>query len=139
MTLLQNIPRRFKRSSSPLSRGLPTDAPISKAEQDLLGRTGFANELAEVIASQQTPESLVLALRGDWGSGKSSLKNLIVGVLQTRFQKQVKILEFNPWQWGSDETISRAFFEEIAAALGQADFSLRAGVEPTNFASMPSA
>ncbi|WP_346344211.1 KAP family P-loop NTPase fold protein [Gluconobacter kondonii] len=117
--------KRFKRSSPPLSRGLPTDAPISKAEQDLLGRTGFANELAEVIASQRTPESLVLALRGDWGSGKSSLKNLIVGVLQTRFQKQVKILEFNPWQWGSDEKISRAFFEEIAAALGQADLSLR--------------
>ncbi|MBW4035172.1 MAG: hypothetical protein HIU90_06835 [Proteobacteria bacterium] len=104
---------------------MPTDAPISTPEQDILGRTGFATELAEVIANQHTPESLVLALRGDWGSGKSSLKNLIIGVLRDRFQEQVKVLEFNPWQWGSDETISRAFFREIAAALGQADRSLK--------------
>lgn len=106
------------------ARGLPTDAPISTAGQDILGRTGFAGELAEVIANQYTKESLVLALRGDWGSGKSSLKNLIVEVLRERFPKQVKVVEFNPWQWGADETISRAFFREIAAALGQADYSL---------------
>jgi len=133
MTLLQNITKWFKQSPPPLSQGLPTDAPILKAEQDILGRTEFANELAEVIASQRTPESLVLALRGDWGSGKSSLKNLIVGVLQARFQKQVKILDFNPWQWGSDETISRAFFEEIAAALGQVDHSLRGRLRAYKF------
>jgi hypothetical protein len=126
MKLFQKIAEWFKRPPPPQpSRGLPTDAPISTAEQDILGRTGFANELAEVIANQQTTESLVLALRGDWGSGKSSLKNLIIGVLQARFREQVRVLEFNPWQWGSDETISRAFFREIAAALGQADHSLR--------------
>lgn len=124
MNLLQRIAARFKKVLPPEpKRGLPKDAPISTAKQDILGRTNFASELAEVIANQHTPESLVLALRGGWGSGKSSLKNLIVEVLRARFQEQVKVLEFNPWQLGSDETISRAFFRETAAALGQADQS----------------
>lgn len=105
------------------SRRLPTDAPISKAVEDILGRTGFANEMAEVIAKQRTDESVVLALRGDWGSGKSSLKNLIVESLRENFQKKVKVLEFNPWQWGAENQISRAFFREIAATLGQTDQS----------------
>ncbi len=34
------------------------------------------------------------------------------------------MLEFNPWRWGGDDNISRAFFREIAAALGETDKSL---------------
>jgi predicted KAP-like P-loop ATPase len=125
MALLNRIFPWFKGSSQPaLSAGIPTDAPILNADQDILGRSGFASEIAEVIANQRTTEGVVLALRGDWGSGKSSLKNLIVQDLGRRFAEKVNVLEFNPWDWGSDEAINHAFFSEIAAALGQADNSL---------------
>lgn len=99
--------------------GLLIDAPISNSEQDILARTSFANELAKVIANQQTTESIVLALRGDWGSGKSSIKNLVVENIREKFEDKVHVLEFNPWQWGSDEAISQVFLEKLQRPLGR--------------------
>jgi predicted KAP-like P-loop ATPase len=67
---------------------------------------------------------LVVALRGDWGSGKTSIKNLVVEALTPPDATPMKVVTFNPWQWGSDEAITLAFFREIAAALGDAEQSL---------------
>src|SRR5947209_14756860 len=54
------------------------DEPISKAEEDTLGRTVFATRVAELIetATADAP-SIVFGLVGPWGSGKSSVLNLI--------------------------------------------------------------
>lgn len=54
------------------------DEPIAKAEEDRLNRTGFAEALASAIRNWTKPSSLVIGLYGEWGSGKSSLKNLVV-------------------------------------------------------------
>lgn len=125
MKLFHKVIAMFKPPASPEPVcGLLIDAPISNSEQDILARTSFANELAKVIANQQTTESIVLALRGDWGSGKSSIKNLVVENIREKFENKVHVLEFNPWQWGSDEAISQVFFREIAAALGQESKSI---------------
>jgi predicted KAP-like P-loop ATPase len=59
----------------------------------------------------------VFAIRGGWGYGKSSLKNLIT----ERFDAQEKgadWLNFNPWQWGDSDAIARALFAQIADRLG---------------------
>lgn len=50
------------------------DAPIRRASEDLLGRREFAVTLAKVLATWRGEFSLVVALRGGWGEGKSSLK-----------------------------------------------------------------
>jgi len=100
------------------------DLPIHSATEDLLNRGAFAHALAAVLYRHRGIDSLVVALRGDWGSGKTSIKNLVVEALTPPNATPMKVVTFNPWQWGSDEAITRAFFREIAVALGDAEQSL---------------
>ena len=65
------------------------DKPIDKAEDDLLSRNDFAIKLARSISSWQNKESWVIALTGEWGSGKTSVKNLVVNELElTHYPKK---------------------------------------------------
>ena len=53
------------------------DAPITSSRDDLFGVTPFASALVRGIQEMQAPESVVLAINGSWGSGKTSVINLI--------------------------------------------------------------
>src|SRR6266576_1149201 len=59
-----------------------SDTPIQSPREDLLNRNNFAKQIARDIHAWKGRESLVIALYGGWGSGKTSLKNLIVSNLQ---------------------------------------------------------
>jgi len=61
----------------------------------------------------------VIGLFGDWGSGKSSIKNMTVEVLTEGEDSKLTIVEFSPWQFSGPDAISEAFFLEIGAALGK--------------------
>lgn len=111
----------------PLREGaFSADAPITSASEDLLGRGDFARALARVLYRHRGSESLIVALRGEWGSGKTSIKNLAVEGLTPPGETKMQVVTFNPWQWGTDEAIARAFFREIVVALGDGEQSLSA-------------
>jgi len=92
------------------------DRPIESISQDTLGRSDFAEALAHRIAAWQNRDSLVLALYGPWGSGKSSVKNLIKEYLQ-KVDSEIPVVEFNPWHVSGQEQLITAFFEEVGKAL----------------------
>jgi predicted KAP-like P-loop ATPase len=77
--------------------GFSLDRPIESATHDLLGRSSFAALLAQKISQWREKESLVIALYGPWGSGKSSIKNLILEKLAEEKHKPLTPVEFNPW------------------------------------------
>ncbi len=97
------------------------DRPISNHDQDLLGRSVFAKSLAEAMVSWKDQESLVVALMGPWGSGKSSIKNLVVEEFKSAPGHDV--IEFNPWEWAGQEKLSANFFEEVSLAIQREDKS----------------
>lgn len=97
------------------------DRPINSGSEDLLGRAKFAGSLGKAIKSWRGKDSLVLALYGPWGSGKSSVKNLVLESLRSSPSDCPSILEFSPWQLASQNQITEAFFSEIGTALGRAD------------------
>ncbi|MDF7793954.1 KAP family P-loop NTPase fold protein [Pseudomonas syringae] len=97
------------------------DRPIAKHEHDLLGRSGFAKNLAEAVASWKDQESLVIALMGAWGSGKSSIKNLVIEDFKNAPGHEV--IEFNPWEWAGQEKLSATFFDEVSLAIQRKDKS----------------
>lgn len=96
---------------------LSADRPITRPEEDLLQRVGFANDVAAAIRDWKKNDSLVIAIQGPWGSGKSSLKNLITSSLPQ--DALTEIIEFNPWQWAGQGKLFRAFFREIGQQLNQ--------------------
>jgi len=95
-----------------------SDRPINKIEEDLLGRAGFSKDLADALASWHGNDSLVVALHGDWGSGKSSIKNMAISELESITKNKPDIVEFTPWEWAAQEKITASFFKEISATLG---------------------
>jgi predicted KAP-like P-loop ATPase len=50
------------------------DRSITSCSEDLLGRSGFAKSIAAAIKGWTGNDSLVIALYGSWGSGKTSIK-----------------------------------------------------------------
>jgi len=95
------------------------DLPIKKQQNDLLYRAGFSQRLALAISSWKNQESLVISLTGAWGSGKTSIKNMALDHLEATEGSQV--IEFNPWQWAGQDSLSSAFFAEISRAIQRKD------------------
>lgn len=95
---------------------LHADRPIKGLAEDLLERGAFCFSLAHAIREWKGEESLVIALFGPWGSGKSSVKNIITSLLQES-EPQIPIIEFNPWSWSGEDRLVSAFFEELGAVL----------------------
>lgn len=96
---------------------ISADLPIKFREQDRLNRSGFAEALANIIRSWRDKPSLVIGLFGDWGSGKSSLKNLAIEIIRRDRENSPQVVEFSPWQVSSQDILSETFFREIGKAL----------------------
>jgi len=101
------------------------DVPIRNADQDRLRRVAFASRIAAILSDLNLDEGRVFAIRGGWGHGKSSLKNLIVEKLAA-LDEGADWVEFNPWQWGDADAIAKALFQQIADKLGGGYSSIRA-------------
>jgi hypothetical protein len=113
--------RRARRQAAdaraePPDTGIGAEAPIRKTSEYRLRRADFADRIATVLSELSPREGRVFAIRGGWGFGKSSLKNLIAERLDAR--ERADWLDFNPWQWGDGDTITRALFSQMADRLG---------------------
>lgn len=100
-----------------------SDRPITKVDDDLLGRSEFSTDLANAMASWHGKDSLVVALHGDWGSGKSSIKNMAISRLEEIADDKPDVIEFSPWEWAAQEKITASFFQEISKSVSRADKS----------------
>ena len=58
---------------------LGSDAPQTDPQHDAFGYAPFAKRIAAAICTTQSPQGLVMAINGPWGSGKSSLLNFVRG------------------------------------------------------------
>ena len=74
-------------------------SPISEPDDDLLGRNDFAEGVADALTGWIGKESLVLAVCGKWGDGKTSTKNLILKALEKDGKKKLAVVEFTPWHY----------------------------------------
>src|SRR5258708_11587282 len=95
-----------------------SDRPIESARADVLGRSEFAAQLAASIGGWDGKDSLVIALHGGWGTGKTSVKNMVLEKLRRSPSRCPHIVEFSPWQVSGTGTLVATFFHELAVALG---------------------
>lgn len=94
------------------------ERPIKSKTEDILGRTRFASALADAISGWNEAGSLVIGLYGTWGSGKSSILNLLKEHLAEKNEtKQPTVIEFNPWMVSGQEHLLTHFFGQIAKEL----------------------
>lgn len=102
----------------PKKRELHGDRPLGPRDKDRLGFSAVAERLAKVIVDEASESGFVIGLEGAWGSGKSSLLNLVVANLRSKTEsKRPIIVEFQPWVVGERDGLLTALFGELAAAI----------------------
>jgi predicted KAP-like P-loop ATPase len=94
------------------------DDPIGSIEQDKLDRAIFSRRVAEVLhqAGGHSP-SIVSALIGPWGSGKTTTLTFIADALLDQHSSDWKIVKFNPWMLESVEQLAGDLFTSIAKEI----------------------
>src|SRR5262249_34600272 len=69
-------------SAPTIANRLVSDRPLVPGEKDALGLSRLAGGLSRFLRNENTVPPLTLAITGAWGSGKSSLMNLLAADLR---------------------------------------------------------
>lgn len=97
------------------------DDPIRLLREDLYGRAEFADRVADcVFRAEAVESSFAIGLEGPWGSGKTSLLNLVEDRLTQMRETDSsvpEIMRFNPWRFGSQEQLLTSFFDALSKKL----------------------
>lgn len=92
------------------------DLPIKKSAEDRLNRGAFAKSLAKTISQYSFPSSFTIGLYGEWGSGKTSLVNMVLEAVED-IDNSAIILRFNPWLCADPKQLITQFFKQMATAI----------------------
>ncbi|HYV50193.1 MAG TPA: P-loop NTPase fold protein, partial [Myxococcaceae bacterium] len=89
---------------------LASDAPITDERQDVLGQAQVARTIAYFLQNDRTEAPLTLAVTGEWGSGKSSVLNLVHKRLK---RSGMPVIRFNAWHHQQDADPLAALYASI--------------------------
>lgn len=91
------------------------DAAVENVPEDLYGFKNIADNISRSILSLPQDASNVIGLEGAWGSGKTSLLNLILESLNTNKDGHTHVLHISPWL--SDSSPVAALFLPVATII----------------------
>jgi predicted KAP-like P-loop ATPase len=101
---------------------ITNEIAIKREEEDLLNYYPFAKKIQKIIQGySKNPEPLTIGIYGDWGSGKTSLLNLIEKHIEI-FQKEKEDkpyikFHYSPWLYQNKEEMLFDFFENLIRKL----------------------
>lgn len=102
------------------------DKPIQSHEVDLLHREKFVNSIVNLLHNNDDDDSLTIGLYGEWGSGKTSIINMICERLTSvdkewsgygEGEEYIKVIHFNPWLYSNASDLTRQFFTHLQSEL----------------------
>lgn len=97
-----------------------SDKAIESSEQDLLGRVTFSKQLGEAIYKYDGKDGLVLGVFGKWGTGKTSILNMVVNeinYLSDNDDDSPIIVNFSPWNYTDKDNLISLFFRVLKNRL----------------------
>jgi predicted KAP-like P-loop ATPase len=95
---------------------LRRDQPLESAENDRLGYSKFAEDLANTITSRVPTDGYTIGIYGTWGSGKSTILNFVENELQDT-DSAPAVVRFNPWWFSGRGDLVEKFLTELGAQL----------------------
>lgn len=100
-------------------QGQHPDRAIGHKDEDRYGFTHIATELARAIQGIGREGSAVIGIEGAWGTGKTSLLNLLRTALAEQPEKQTFVLTVSPWLDGSDTPLVASLLLPVAAIIAE--------------------
>lgn len=91
---------------------LTTDRPLEAGDPDWLDFTPIALGLSRFLRNENTQPPLTIAVTGEWGTGKSSLMNLLKSDLE---RHRIRPVWFNAWHHQKEEHLLAALLQNIRA------------------------
>lgn len=98
------------------------ERPVDTGAQDTLNLGAYSDSLVSYIKNSVTPTTI--AVQGDWGSGKTSLLNIV----RNKLEKEYLCITFNTWQYSQFEmseslaiSFMTHFLSELKAAIGMSE------------------
>ncbi|EOC1568731.1 pilA-like protein [Cronobacter dublinensis] len=104
------------------------EGPVIKAEDDRYGFSAIADGLARSICELDENISTVIGIEGKWGSGKTSLLNLLTARLRQKAPAATEIVPFSPWLISPDESPVTSLLLTIAGRLAQYETAAQADI-----------
>src|SRR5205814_9384894 len=103
-------PKFREEEKASVANMLVADKPLEPGEPDPLEFEKLAKGVSAFLRNVNTKPPMTLAVTGKWGTGKSSLMNLIRADLgKNRFSS----VWFNPWHHQQEEELLAALLENI--------------------------
>ncbi|AAS08868.1 KAP family P-loop NTPase fold protein [Lactobacillus johnsonii] len=102
-----------------LNVSLPIFIKDRAVKDDLLGRDSIITLLYKSICQNfSKQDSFVIGLSGPWGSGKTTITNIVRKQLEAQ-NSDIKIIKgLNPWISGSEAVLLNSFYDALLNALG---------------------
>lgn len=102
-----------------LNVSLPIFIKDRAVKDDLLGRDSIITLLYKSICQNfSKQDSFVIGLSGPWGSGKTTVTNIVRKQLAVQ-NSDIKIIKgLNPWISGSEAVLLNSFYDALLNALG---------------------
>lgn len=92
------------------------DLPLDSKENELLGIHPHIKALGDFILQCNTP--MTIAIQGDWGTGKTSMMNLVREFIS---EQGIKCIWFNTWQYSQfdlQDDVPLSLLLELSKTLG---------------------
>lgn len=100
------------------AEGRSSHDPIEHLGEDRLGRSDFALLLARALSEYPEARSMVVALYGDVGSGKTSTLNLCFEALENLPpEERPLVVRFEPWWFSNTGDLLAQFFARLGDDL----------------------
>lgn len=98
------------------------DLPIKSYKDDALGRRSFSISMAQAILNYSFVDSFTIGLFGKWGSGKTSVINMITEEIakvsnEMNNSKKPIVISFNPWYFSDQNQLISQFFKQLSEGL----------------------
>ncbi|MBZ9600495.1 KAP family P-loop NTPase fold protein [Phyllobacterium chamaecytisi] len=94
-----------------------SDRPVATRESDHFGFAGIAERLAPSILMASKSDGMVIGLEGIWGSGKTSLLNLLREELNRKKASNTYVISISPWLSGDKSNLVKSLLDPVAEIL----------------------
>jgi hypothetical protein len=95
------------------------DTPITNADEDRYGFADLAKKLARSIINLDRNISTVIGIEGKWGTGKTSLLNLLLEEMKLQVPEGTHVLKISPWLTPSGDGAVEALLLPVAAIVDE--------------------